>query len=466
MKDGSDVKSGAPVLHALPGVRWRRRRLERLSFAAVGLAAIALGLAVGGCGGSASPEAPAKIWSAPQLIADDVGPTDIVMDPAGNGMLLGTHLDRVPVDVLALRYSVKTGWSPPELLESSDLYMSNASVRFDAAGNAVALWMAAGGNTRQIMASHYSPALGWGSAEPLQTSNIANEGEPVLAVNSSGDAVALWIQAGSPSWNLQLWSSRYLHAGGWSAPSRVASVGVASGSPQVALDTHGNAIALWGVHGIQASVSSGGGWTAPVTLSPADYYVDPPRIAMDAAGNVVAVWRQTPREPSAAPYQLWAARYDSSRGWSAAASIQPEGAVGVGNFDMAMGPGGTAMVVWEAHSGGSPVEILASASASGAVWSAPVRIDSPASLESFFPRVALDGTGGAVAVWEQSDGTGLFAWSNRYQADSGWGDPIQLGTDSVGQASLFVSADRDGNALAVWERFAGGHYHLWACRLG
>jgi hypothetical protein len=124
---------------------------------------------------------------------------------------------------------------------------------------------------------------------------------------------------------------------------------VGEGSPHALIDAAGNAAVVWQAGTFVVRVAfrpAGGDWGAPQPISTGGSAEDS-EAAMDAAGNAVAVWR----------------RWDGSS-YIAQAAIRPAGGV----F-------------------GSPKDL-----------SAPGR-------SALTAQVAVDGAGGAVAVWRRSNGT-------------------------------------------------------------
>ena len=71
---------------------------------------------------------------------------------------------------------------------------------------------------------------------------------------------------------------------------------------------------------------------------------------------------------------------------------------------------------------------------------------------SFGPKVAVDGSGNATAVWSQADAIGTKTVASRYIAGSGWSAPVAIETGSGTAWSQRVAMDPLGNAIAVWER--------------
>ena len=80
-------------------------------------------------------------------------------------------------------------------------------------------------------------------------------------------------------------------------------------------------------------------------------------------------------------------------------------------------------------------------------------------------QIAIDGSGNALAVWQLSDGTRYNIWANRYTAGNGWGAAKLIETNNAGHARYpQVAIDGSGNALAVWQQSDGTRINIWANR--
>lgn len=68
------------------------------------------------------------------------------------------------------------------------------------------------------------------------------------------------------------------------------------------------------------------------------------------------------------------------------------------------------------------------------------------------PQVALDGSGNAIAVWHQDNGTRTSIWANRYDATTrAWGTPQLIETNDEGNAVFpQLAVDNAGNFTVVW----------------
>jgi len=100
----------------------------------------------------------------------------------------------------------------------------------------------------------------------------------------------------------------------------------------------------------------------------------------------------------------------------------------------------------------------------GLGWGAPVLLETDNAGRAFDAQVAVDGSGNAVVVWQQTDGTFFNIWTNHYETGVGWGTAELIET-TVGHAAFpQVAMDASGNAMAVWYQFDGSRGDIWANR--
>ena len=94
-------------------------------------------------------------------------------------------------------------------------------------------------------------------------------------------------------------------------------------------------------------------------------------------------------------------------------------------------------------------------------WGTAELIETDNAGNAVNPQVAADGSGNAVAVWHQHDGTRYNIWSNRYVAGTGWGTAELMETGNVGSAvNSQVAAGGSGNTVAVWQKHDGTRYNI------
>ena len=147
--------------------------------------------------------------------------------------------------------------------------------------------------------------------------------------------------------------------------------------------------------------------------------------------------------------------------WGTATLIETD--VGVaGSPQVAVDGSGNALAVWYQFDG-TRNNIWANRYIAGTGWGTATLIETYAG-NATSPQVAVDGSGNALAVWRQYDGTQFSIWANRYTAGTGWGTATLIETDAGFAGSPQVAVDGSGNALAVWSQSDGTRDNIWANR--
>jgi hypothetical protein len=237
-------------------------------------------------------------------------------------------------------------------------------VKFDAAGNAIAVWAETDlyAQTQRIYANRYRASTGtWGI--PTALSDDFVDGFVQLGLDGSGNAWAIWPSGG------QIRMALYTPATGWGAAQLIAAG--TDERPQVASDGKGNALAVWAnmtntegnlTWALYASqYTLAGGWDNPLRIdctdsNPADASHACPggivdsKITFDTAGNAFVVWSYA--EPPQ-PYQnelfrqgqIYANRYTANKGWDTPQSIDIEAGL-ASQPDVAVDRHGHALAIW------------------------------------------------------------------------------------------------------------------------
>jgi len=244
-------------------------------------------------------------------------------------------------------------------------------------------------------------------------------------------------------------------AAAWQPPVDLSDPGKTASNPQVGVDASGAAVAVWersnGANTIIQSASrpAGGPWSAPVDLSVAGQNASAPQIAVEADGDAVAVWRRY----DGAAYVIQAASRPADGSWGAPVSLSAAGQ-STNSPEIAVGPNGSAVAVWERYDGADWI-IQAASKAAGGAWSAPVNLTA-AGLSAASPQVAIDASGTALALWERSDGVGYVTQAASKPAGGTWGAPKSISAAGKVASGARLALDPGGNATAVWESYDGG----------
>lgn len=333
-----------------------------------------------------------------------------------------------------------------------------------------------GANVTNIAIACQSKAVGaknWGTPGTL-SSRSQIEFLPKVAMSSNGDGMAVWESIRVTGIAHDVYYSHYTPSTGWSAPDIIARLspqdpfGDNSRNPDVAMDSNGNAIAVWngpatgqGFDVWASRFTPGGGWSQREMIHSAhpDFQDgrSPIRIAFDGNGNAIAAW--------VGAFGIQFNRYTVGVGW---ATPPDHGMISVLGSSIDSDPGlgvnasGEAIVVWQQHSGLAGERRLWSSrySVGTNTWGAPQLADSVAGAHPAGENnVVLDANGNATASWTHSDGSRLHILANR-QVGGVWGTPTQLettfaGTPEVGLSSAYdsrIAIDGNGAVFVMWRQ--------------
>lgn len=358
---------------------------------------------------------------------------EITIAPDGNAIAIWAQFD----GIWSNRFTAGIGWGDAELVGPPNTPGSLVPrIAINKDGTAIAVWQQGDGSRVNIWSNRYTPSIGWGVAELIELNNNGDAEDPRIAVDSSGDALAVWRQVDATG-RSGIWSNHYKKQVGWGTAGLVETM---NSLPDVAMDGLGNALAVWTqgggntVSNIRANqYRSGQGWGVPFLLETDDTgSAYSPKVAFDSEGNALVLWTQTGTVTRTGPClvvasvgggsscnpttvnitNLWSRRYLVRGDW--------------GNREL--------------------VETNDQGNATAADFS-------------------FDGMGNALAVWTQPNGRYVNVWANRYKKDIGWGTATSIQSNNTGDAmSPAIAVNVDGKAIAVWGQSDGVRVNVWANR--
>jgi hypothetical protein len=363
-------------------------------------------------------------------------------------------------------YNITT-WSSPTTISNSGADASDFHVGMDSSGNAVAIWIEDG--------LLVSATKIWNNAWSLTTylSNTTATSAQIV-VDSSGNASVIWIEN-------NIVQGAYKPFGGSWTMSNPSSSATCSAT-QLAIDSSGNVIAIWVENGdiISSTKLSGGSWSSPDTLFSSNG--DSPQIAIGNDGTVVAVWHAL---DSNSVNRIYASDKTLSSGtWSTAVAISnPDQHASYPQITV--GPQGVADALWFSYfvlNGIYSNVVLESScfpTADG-TWSAPTSISPPGSMNpaNLTAQIQNSNTGCVVAAWtnvinpsnysiQAAIKTRQWKWSSVNLASSNpFAYSMGLSVTSVGSAVLpFMAYDSGSSStvINVTQAYVGGYYSgSWA----
>ena len=413
----------------------------------------------------------AKAWQTAQLIETDnlgtaVNP-QIAFDASGNAIAVWQQSDGTRFNIWANRFTPAAGWGAASLIETDNLGGAfNPQIALDGSGNALAVWQQLDGRNNNIWANRFTPAGGWDTAALIETNDLGSASVPQIAIDASGNAIAVWKQFDGIRFNI--WAHRFAPEVGWStkAPTLIETNNADASNPRIAFDGSGHAIAVWSqsdstrsnIWANRYTPRFGWGTAARIETDNANT-AENPQIAIDASGNAMAVWMKA----DGIRFNIWANRFTAADGWGSAALIEAD-AGSAGAPQIAMDASGNAIAVWQ-QLDSTRNNIWANRFTPAAGWGRAALIETDYAGTAVTPQIAFDAGGNAMAVWTQSDGTRNNIWVNRYTPAGGWGGAATIETDNVGNAfKPQIAVDGSGNALAVWQQLDSTRNNIWANR--
>jgi hypothetical protein len=371
----------------------------------------------------------------------------------------------------------------PELIETNPGSTSGARVAVAQDGSAIVVWSQTDGAAESLWANRYEASIGWGTPElidngegRLPSPDIFRE-HLSLAMAPDGNAIVVWTLVQDETNDISTWSNQYVPSAGWGTPERIEQNDGWTAFPQIAMDTGGNAIAVWRqvdgsgyglIHSIWANrFESGSGWGIPELLeNEPDTIVNGPRIAINSTGQAIAVWQQH-KDGDGGGYNAWANLYEPGIGWGTPALLETEtGSVWAPRAGV--DAEGNAIVTWM-QSDGIFTNLLAVRYEVGTGWGLPEMIEAnPGHVDSFGYSLAIRPNGEAVSLWSQSDGSEQRIWANHFEPDTGWGNPSLVETSPEDTGTNTINTDVDfspnGEAVAVWSMSDVDYISIWTSR--
>ena len=242
-------------------------------------------------------DATTLMWSLPTIIeskGNSASRGRIGIDAAGNAIVV-FRVETANPDIWAARYDETAGSWIPEVLVGATGAAGNPQVAVDPAGNAVAVWPADSGGRDSLWANRYDATAGtWGTATTIENDNSADAENPQVAIDASGNAIAVWVQGST------VFANRYdAQAASWGVRMRLDPDAAAGGaSPQVAMDATGRALVVWRrAQGSSFSIAANSysaqadQWTGITRVDPdGSGTASLPHVGLDATGRGIAVW--------------------------------------------------------------------------------------------------------------------------------------------------------------------------------
>ncbi|HWB69109.1 MAG TPA: PKD domain-containing protein [Solirubrobacterales bacterium] len=241
----------------------------------------------------------------------------------------------------------------------------------------------------------------------------------------------------------------------WLPPEDIAGPTESITFPDVAVNPHGDAVAIWprdvGGETVIETLErpAGGEWSVPEVLSdPAEEEPSQAHIGIDAAGNAVAVWAAFD-----AGFVIRTAFRPAGGDWSAPEDLSVYSAR---TPQLAMDAAGDAVAVWAGFDGVADEVTWAAVRPAGGEWLAPEELSVPGESDGFYPQVAIDAAGNAIAVWQRFDLSDEAVQAAVRTPSGDWSDPDVISSSGEDARTPKIAMNPAGAAIAAWSTVGGG----------
>jgi hypothetical protein len=299
---------------------------------------------------------------------------------------------------------------------------------------------------------------------PVGCSGTADMFSPQIAVDTAGNGVAVWqiVDQGVAHLRASRYNSSTLR---WEDAVAVDGTTGGASDAQVAMDAGGNAMVVWTqADGVQARRRAANGTLGNITsLQAIAGHGSVPQVAVLPNGDAIVVWHQS----DGTHKRIWARRYTASMNqWEPTARTLDANTADASLAQVAAdNMRGNVLVVWQQGA----TQIGANRySAADQQWVGAVTIPS-ASTTASAPQLAVDSRGIGRAVWVGFDTNANRnrVWSSRFVDQWEAAVPVEPNTGPVATGDAIspqIAVDGNSNAVIVWTQFDGAHNNVWSSR--
>jgi hypothetical protein len=328
----------------------------------------------------------------------------LAVDASGDAVFAWVRWDGANWRVQARARSAAGVLSPVQTLSAPGLTSLVQHVGVDVDGDAVITWT----NTNNVVQVRARSAAGVLSPVQDLTDPSPAGRRPHAAIDPGGNAVFTWQHWDGSNYRVQVRARST--AGTLTSVQTLSAAGEHGAEPHVAVESDGDAIVTWsGGDRILARTRSAAGTLGAVeTVGPAGLLTAEPQVAIDADGDAVFAWLRSDGTKTRV----------QARGRSKAGSLSPmrdlSGAGQDASFlRLAVDSGGNAVASWQRVDHPDVTVVQARRRTAAGVLSA-VQTLSDADWTAEAPQVAVAPGGAAIVTWQRFDGA-----STRIQAAAG-----------------------------------------------
>jgi hypothetical protein len=336
---------------------------------------------------------------------------DIAIDSAGNAYAVwrdlrnGIYDGHWDLDVYFSYRPAGGNWSANQRVndDAGTEVQEWPAIVVDSAGNAYAVWKDSRNGDDDIYFSCRPAGGNWGINQRVDDGGTTDVDIPDIAIDSAGNLYALWQdwRNGDPD----VYFSYRPANGSWGANERVsdAVTDTIQYSGAIAVDSAGNAYAVWtdkrnGNPDIYFSYRPQGGyWSVNEQVNDdvgaAEQWS--PAVALDSGGNAYALWQDNRN----GNYDVYFSYRPTGGSWGTNLQVNDDAGTADQYTVAVAAKANTVLAIWQDWRNGSS-DIYSSHRLTTGNWSVNERVnDDTGAAYQYYPAIALDAPGNVYAVW-------------------------------------------------------------------
>jgi peptidoglycan hydrolase CwlO-like protein len=248
----------------------------------------------------------------------------ILMSEGGIAMIIYTTIDDTSTTLQSSRHIEGAGWQAQEYIENEEtMFIGGHKAAGDPSSSVIAIWeWYDTSHIYDIMTNLYDPIYGWGTPRSMKTSPALDSGGENVDMDSSGNAVATWVETDGSEYFIR--SAKYGPDTGWGNAILVERSSSNIGLGSIEMDEAGSAHIIYDKMGtsvndiwyVEYSLAQGLG--TPVNVEDCQSTTFVRSLSVEPGGDLMISWSQT----DGGRDEIYVNIFTKAKGWSGPTMIE------------------------------------------------------------------------------------------------------------------------------------------------
>jgi hypothetical protein len=340
-------------------------------------------------------------------------------------------------------------------------------VEADSQGRAFVAWQQHSGSDYSIEAVRIAADGEVGPVQVLASSDVSSQSEPLLGLDSQGEATVVWSAKSGV-----IKAVRVDSAGAVGAIRTISDSSYGSSYPDLAIDAQGRVTVAWqadpdgsgaGKYGIEVVRLGTDGAPGPIHfVSDATVPSFQAQVAVDPQGRATVAWMELLSPRRVAAVRIGA---DGTPGVAQVVPKPTEGFVADEQPIVAADSQGDAVIAMPTKTGQDPERISSIRLGANGAFGSRQELSSAGELEAGFPQLAIDSANRPTMAWSIFDSSESRVQSVRLSSAGVPGSPQTLSAPGEYAMDPQLAIDSQDMATVIWRRIEGSGSRIRAVRL-